>query len=304
MRTIETAAGHRTGELSVHVPWTYIDHQLVAKRASSPLTASPRPFVRWAGSKQRLLSQIIPHLPTRYRTYHEPFMGAGSMYFLLRPNSAVLNDRCKPLMEMYETVRVNYDKVYDNLQKMNVLDKDEYYHIRGSSPTDRIQAAVRFIYLNRAAWNGLYRVNSRGEFNVPYGRPRSSTIVDKQHLTDASRELANPGTILKSVDFEESIESVRPGDLVFLDPPYASSKKRDGFIDYNEELFTWDDQIRLAEAAEYLQRNGAYVLVTNAYNSAIRALYPSFREYPLVRRSSLASKSTARRPVAESLLVS
>lgn len=304
MRTIDHVTASRT-VVDVHEQqWAKLDRKHLGRRAAAILTSSPRPFIRWAGSKQRLLSQIVEHLPSGYRTYYEPFFGAGALYFLLEPERAVINDSCIPLIEMYRTVRDKPEAVHAKLQLMDLLDRDYYYQLRKSVPTDALHAAVRFIYLNRGCWNGLYRVNSRGEFNVPYGSPRSSNIVDKDHLLGASMQLKKPGTRILGGDFEPALSEVGEDDLVFLDPPYASSRKRDGFVDYNEKLFTWEDQIRLASCAEELRSRGAHVLVTNAYNSAIRELYPKFSECALVRRSSLAADVDKRRPVAESLLVS
>lgn len=286
------------------LPWTAIDKSRVAQRASAVLTTQPRPIVRWAGSKQRLLSQLVEYLPTGYRTYYEPFLGAGSMYFLLQPAHAVLNDACAPLVDMYNTVADDADAVLARLEVMDVLDRDFYYEMRRSEPSDPTDAAARFLYLNRAGWNGLYRVNKKGQFNVPYGKPRSPNIVEATNFRAAASLLASPSTQIVNGDFEDATRTVSAGDLVFLDPPYASSRRRESFVDYNENLFSWDDQVRLARHAEALRQTGAHVIVTNAHNSAIRALYPSFSEHGLVRRSSLAGDVSRRRPVAESVLVS
>ena len=285
-------------------PWLSIDRMVVDERANAILSATPRPFVRWAGSKQRLLAQLTPHLPSKYRTYYEPFFGAGSLFFLLQAQRAVINDSCAPLVEMYETVRDHPDDVYNKLAVMDLLDKALYYEVRRQAPQDEIGRAARFLYLNRAAWNGLYRVNAKGEFNVPYGSPRSSNHLDRDNLKAAAALLATESVTLRQGDFETVLTDAGEGDLVFLDPPYASSKRRESFVDYNERLFTWDDQLRLAARAEELRKAGARVIVTNAFNSAIRGLYPNFQEHSLVRRSSLASDVSRRRPVAESALVS
>lgn len=304
MRTAENLSTTEVKVPSEPAAWTQLDRSSVTERANSILSSSPRPFIRWAGSKQRLLSQLVEHLPSGFRSYYEPFMGAGSMYFLLQPSRAKLNDFCSPLVEMYRTVSANAETVHSRLSEMDVLDKEYYYRVRGAVPTDPIEQAARFIYLNRAAWNGLYRVNARGDFNVPYGNPRSPNIVDRSNLIASSSLLAQSGTSLTYGDFEDAIVGAGEGDLVFLDPPYASSKKRESFVDYNETLFTWDDQRRLANCAESLRKVGAHVIVTNAYNVAIRELYPAFNEHALVRRSSLANDVKLRGSVAESVFVS
>ncbi|MCH1881897.1 Dam family site-specific DNA-(adenine-N6)-methyltransferase [Agrococcus sp. ARC_14] len=304
MRTIDHLSTDEVEAEPEATPWTRLDRNRLEERAAATLSTNPRPFIRWAGSKQRLLSQIVEHLPAKFRTYHEPFFGAGSMYFLLEPERAVINDSCEPLIDMYRTIAAHPQAVFAQFEDMDLLDREYYYMIRSSTKTDPIEAAARFIYLNRGSWNGLYRVNSSGAFNVPYGSPRSRTIIDWSHLAGASKQLRRAGTLIQSGDFEQSLATVAEGDLVFLDPPYASSKKREGFVDYNEKLFTWEDQVRLAKCADRLRSRGAHVIVTNAYNSAIKELYPKFREFALVRRSSLAANVKLRRPVAESLLVS
>lgn len=285
-------------------PWQRVDRVAITARASSILSATPRPFIRWVGSKQRLLSQLVEHLPSGYHRYYEPFFGAGSMYFVLQPQEARLSDYCGPLINMYQTVREDPAAVIRALSGMNVLDKDFFYEVRRHEPKQPVDRAARFIYLNRAAWNGLYRVNANGQFNVPYGSPRSPIILDEENFLSAAKQLAGPNVRLATGDFEDAVADAGEGDLVFLDPPYATSKRRESFVDYNEKLFTWGDQVRLAACAEHLRSRGARVIVTNAFNSAIRALYPKFTEHALVRRSSLAADVTLRGSVAESVFVS
>jgi DNA adenine methylase len=246
----------------------------------------------------------VDHVPEGFGTYYEPFFGAGSMYFLLSPSRAYLNDFCLPLVEMYRTVGSRANEVYSSVEPMDVLDRENYYRVRKDIPQDPVARAARFIYLNRAGWNGLYRVNARGEFNVPYGKPRSANILEKPNFFAAAAQLGQGGTSIGHGDFEDAVATAGGGDFVFFDPPYASSKRRESFVDYNEKLFTWDDQRRLAACAEKLRRDGAHVVVTNAYNSAIRELYPRFTEHALVRRSSLASDISLRGSVAESVFVS
>ena len=268
-------------------------------RASAPLSATPRPFLRWAGSKQKLLPDLVRFLPETIGTYFEPFLGAGSMYFLLQPVSAVLSDACQPLIETYESVRDNPSAVLKLLNKMDVLDKDYYYEVRASRPRGRHQRAARFLYLNRACWNGLYRVNKRGEFNVPYGAPRTASPMDAKNLRACSFALAEHRTTLRVGDFEDSLVDAKEGDFVFLDPPYVTGHNNNGFVDYNERLFSWEDQNRLASVARRLVDRGVFVLVTNAAHDDVIRLYQGFRSQPIVRSSTLASSVTSRRAVTE-----
>lgn len=272
-------------------------------RAQRTLSTEPRPFLRWAGSKQRLLRQLVPHLPKSYGTYYEPFLGSGALFFLLRPTVANLNDKCSPLVETYHSVSEDPYSLLDLLQDRNVLDKDAYYRARDEDPTNKIARAALFIYLNRAGWNGLYRVNSQGKFNVPYGAPKSANVIDKSNLLSCGELLQSPGISISCDDYEVAAERAGSGDLVFFDPPYVTGHNNNGFVDYNETLFSWADQVRLAELASTLKDKGAHVMITNAYHDAVRALYPDFELHPLVRNSTLASHGGARGQVREALFV-
>lgn len=269
--------------------------------AQSSLSSEPRPFLRWAGSKRAHLGKIIPVLPKAYRTYWEPFAGAASLFFLLRPVSAVLADSCVPLMYTYRAVRDGPRAILRHLDGLTP-DKSLYYEIRGRTPENRFQAAADFIYLNKTCWNGLYRVNKRGEFNVPYGRPLSDGIVDDTNLIACSRLLRRDGIRLAHGDFEDTLEGVEAEDLVFLDPPYVTRHNNNGFVDYNEVLFSWEDQRRLAQVARRLVARGASIIVTNAYHQEILDLYEGFSLLPFDRRSTLAAEVSKRTVVKEAIL--
>ncbi|MEY9260035.1 DNA adenine methylase [Brevibacterium epidermidis] len=273
-------------------------YALLESRAASPLSATPRPFLRWAGSKQRLLRQILPYIPTEYSgNYYEPFLGAGALFFLLEPEKAVLSDTCEPLIETYEAVRNSPSDVIRSLGNMDVLNKQQYYEIRDKSYLESADRAARFIYLNRAAWNGLYRVNNKGKFNVPYGRPRSANLVDADNLSSCSKILASASVSV--ADFENSVMDAKSGDLVYFDPPYVTGHNNNGFVDYNEKLFSWEDQQRLARLASELKASGVHVVVSNANHPSILSLYPSFRQAIISRRSALASDVAKRKSVTE-----
>lgn len=187
----------------------------------------------------------------------------------------------------------------NQLATMDVLDVDYYYEVRASQPRGRHQQAARFLYLNRACWNGLYRVNKKGEFNVPYGAPRTSSQMDAVNLRACSHALAADDVQLRVSDFEDVLMGAEEGDLVFLDPPYVTGHNNNGFIDYNERLFSWDDQRRLAAVATRLAARGVQVLVTNAAHDDVMDLYPGFRRQPILRSSTLASAVASRRVVKE-----
>lgn len=274
----------------------------LAEKALRSLSALPRPFLRWAGSKQRLLPQIVPRLPHNFGTYYEPFLGAGSLFFLLKPDEAVIGDRNSRLIETYESIRDAPSTVQEYLQHLDPLDKEQYYEVRRTTCRGRHQRAAQFIYLNRSCWNGLYRVNSSGKFNVPYGSPRSANLVDWDVLRSCSEALNKPGVQIVSCDFAKALQSAQAGDLVFLDPPYVTGHDNNGFIDYNEELFGWHDQVRLASLSAELQASGVNVLITNAHHTPVIDLYPRFNVDVLSRHSTLAGAVARRRRVQEVLL--
>jgi DNA adenine methylase len=280
-----------------------VDTSQLTERAGRTLTASPRPFLRWAGSKRAVAAQIVPHLPANFGRYWEPFVGGGTLFFLLRPDAATLADACGPLMATYDVVRDDPARVSDLLMKMPV-DRETYYEVRGTSPQlGTAEHAARFIYLNKLCWNGLYRVNSSGKFNVPYGRPKSANLGDPLDLKACAEQLAKPDVSLQGGDFAHVIRDAEPGDLVYLDPPYATSYRNTMFIDYNEVLFSWADQQRLASLALELRARGVHVLVTNAACSAVRDLYQGFEVVDLVRHSTIAGNAAKRGITSELLFV-
>jgi len=279
---------------------TAANQQDVQSRAAKTLSSEPRPFLRWAGSKRALLSRFVDVLPHDFGRYWEPFLGAGSLFFLLEPKDAVLNDSCGPLIETYIAVRYRVDLVLRYLAPLHV-DKETYYDIRRHPGESPFRRAAEFIYLNKAGWNGLYRVNSKGQFNVPYGAPKSDVVVDRSNLRACSSALAQPGVALGSADFEVAIANAEAGDLVFLDPPYVTGHNNNGFIDYNEVLFSWTDQLRLAAVAIKLANKGVNVVVTNAHHQPVIDLYKGFQVRRINRASTLAGAAARRGRVDEAL---
>lgn len=279
---------------------TTLDKDELRERAMHNLATQPRPFLRWAGSKRLLLPQLVNALPESFGSYYEPFLGSGALYFLLRPKKAVLNDTCRELVDTFGAVRRDVDKVIRSLRPLKP-NRDMFYQIRSNRSRNAYTRAAEFIYLNKTCWNGLYRVNSKGQFNVPYGRPKTDAIVDEANIRSCSKLLRRADVQLQSGDFAVSVASAGEGDLVFLDPPYVTRHNDNGFVDYNERLFGWDDQIRLAKTARDLVKRGAHVLVANAYHRDLLDLYTGFSISKLNRASTLASNSSKRGRVTEAL---
>lgn len=249
------------------------------------------PFLRWAGSKRWLVDELLARLPERYGRYFEPFLGSGSAFFAIGPEIASLSDTIVPLIQCYQEVKDDPEGVHAALANWEVS-KSAYYQIRDLIPKDGPERAAQFLFLNKTAFNGLYRVNRSGVFNVPYGRPKSSTIVSQDCLREASRMLQP--VELKACDFELALEPATTGDLIYLDPPYVAGHRTNGFVDYNSSLFSWNDQLRLRDLFQQLDADGAYVMLSNANHPSILELY---REYPrseFSRHSSMAAKSQAR----------
>jgi len=249
-----------------------------------------------------LLSQIAPHLPTSFGRYYEPFLGGGALFFLLQPTRALLSDANADLINIWQHVATQPHAVYAAATEI-AFDKETYYEVRRRTTRDPVQRAGEFLYLNRGAFNGLYRVNRSGEFNVPWGSPRTDVIVELETLNAASKALMSTGVTVAQLDFAEALGRARAGDLVYLDPPYVTGHNSNGFIDYNEKLFSWTDQVRLAQSAERARKRGVHVLISNALNASIRALYPNFAEQELSRHSSIAGKSDHRGKATEALYV-
>lgn len=278
-----------------------IDRLDLLSRAAHPNSTTPRPFLRWAGSKRALLEHLTQALPEKFRIYREPFLGAGSLFFLLRPRRAVLSDTCTELIETFRAVRDDVEAVKSYLEPLKST-KEVYYSIRDKRSDERIRRASEFIYLNKACWNGLYRVNSAGKFNVPFGWPRGENVTDPDNLIACSMALRRRDVKLRVCDFEENLSASKPGDLVYLDPPYVTGHNNNGFIDYNETLFSWADQIRLANLAKRLARRGVSVIISNANHEGILRLYPGFNAYTFQRFSTLAGNAAKRGSVSEVVL--
>jgi DNA adenine methylase len=264
------------------------------------LSSVPRPFLRWAGSKQALIPQILPLLPANFGRYYEPFLGSGALFFALRPKLATLSDYSSELIGAWRAVRDHHPKLEAYLAPLKPS-KDFYYRLRANRSSDEATRAAEFLYLNKTCWNGLYRVNGKGEFNVPYGAPRSDFIFDAENLLACSNLLKRAGVSIRRSDFKSALATVRANDLVFLDPPYVTKHNFNGFRDWNERLFSWQDQERLAETAKRLADKGAHVVVSNADHPDVIELYAGFHRSTLVRASTLASDTSRRGSVTESI---
>ncbi|WP_448476516.1 DNA adenine methylase [Mycolicibacter minnesotensis] len=273
--------------------------------AMSDQVSVPPPFLRWAGSKRWLIPKLQRLVPANFNCYYEPFLGSGAVYFkFAHGHRAHLSDVISPLIRTYRTVRDQPELVY-TIATSWPTDKETYYSLRSQHVMETpAQAAARFIYLNRLCFNGLYRENSAGNFNVPYGRPRATnTVADLEHLDLCAQRLRNRVT-LSVGDFEEALEGCNQGDFVYLDPPYVAGHRSNGFVDYNARIFSWDDQKRLAYVFRELDRRGVHVILSNADHESLRALYKGIKSFEVQRHSSMSGKAGHRGRSAELVIVS
>jgi DNA adenine methylase len=246
---------------------------------------SSRPFLRWAGGKQRLVKYLLPFLPNRniYRRHFEPFFGAGALFFAVRPAQAVISDVNAELMNCYRRVVKDPDKVSRLLHAYANRDGREFFYKVRSRPlktmTDTDRAAC-FIYLNKAAFNGIYRVNKAGQFNVPYGPSfRGISIPSKEILISAAQGLRNAKIF--TGDFEDILDHASLGDFVYLDPPYPPRSDTAFFTHYSPGRFGWDEQVRVARVFTELSSRGCLVMLSNADQKRIVTLYRRFHIFRL-----------------------
>ncbi len=237
----------------------------------------PQPFLRWTGSKRWFINEYIEDiLPESFNDYHEPFLGAGSVFFYLinkfnKDNHAFyLSDSNEELINTYYQIQNNPTRLINSLHDF-VNSKEDYYKIRSLKTRSEIIKAARFIYLNRTSFNGIYRVNSNNEYNVPYGNRPNVDIVTKDLLLSVNQSLQNIN--LKSSGFYNILHNIKERDLIFLDPPYTVAHENNGFIEYNQRLFSWTDQKRLKILIERIIERGAYFILTNASHPSIIDLY-------------------------------
>lgn len=260
------------------------------------------PFLKWAGGKRWFVQKYNQILPQKYNRYIEPFLGGGSVFFHLKPKKAILGDFNKDLINAYQAIKKDQQQLVELLKKHNRKHCDDYYYkIRAKKFDDVFERAAQFIYLNRTCFNGIYRVNLLGEFNVPRGS-KNSVFLPTDNFAALAKILQ--GAALHVCDFEELIDQAKEGDFVFADPPYTVRHNLNGFIKYNEKLFSWGDQIRLASALMRAKKRGAHIICTNANHESVRELYSNklFILETVSRYSSISAKTSSRSQYEELLV--
>lgn len=257
-----------------------------------------RPFLRWAGGK-RWLAESLKIEGYRGR-YIEPFVGGGAVFFEWLPPRSELSDLNPYLINCYKFMRDSYKELYDLVMGHFRRHSSEwYYSVRSGLMSDGIVAAADFLYLNRSCFNGLFRVNLRGNFNVPIGS-KLFAINDLEEFRAWSEALSGANLYLR--DFEQAVNSAIEGDFLFCDPPYTVNHNRNGFVEYNEKIFSWEDQVRLRDALQRASLRGVDFLLTNADHSTVRDLYHDFDLRSIERCSEMAGSVRHRGKTSELLI--
>lgn len=239
----------------------------------------------------------LPH----FKCYIEPFIGGGAGFFAIRPPRAILSDVNPELIELYEAMKVAPKDLRECLSRHQAHHSEQYfYKVRSVIPDDRIERAARTLYLNRTCWNGLYRLNQAGDFNVPIGT-KTKVILPSDNF-EFTAKLLKVAEILQS-DFEPVIDRAVEGDLIFIDPPYTVRHNMNGFVKYNERIFSWADQVRLQSAVARASGRGAAIIVTNADHTSVRQLYEGIGLHETINRASVISGKSSGRTITSELLV-
>lgn len=265
-----------------------------------------RPFLKWVGGKRQLLRSIETHLPKTLRgTYHEPFVGGGALFFHLAPKRARLSDTNQRLIRAYQGIQSSCEEVIELLEQHRAKHKRAYFHAQRKRDIDREQndaaVAAWFVYLNRTAYNGLYRVNSKNQFNVPFGRYENPAIVDAERLRACSRALKH--THLAVEDFAAVLKRAKAGDFVYFDPPYVPLSDTSKFTSYTRNGFGPSDQERLRDTALALKRRKVRLLISNSDSEMVRDLYgKDFKLREVRARRQVNSKVAGRGHVGELLI--
>lgn len=265
------------------------------------------PFLKWVGGKRQLMNEIEPLIPSKISTYYEPFIGGGAVFLNQQPKRAVINDYNAELINVYKMVRDNVEELIEDLAT-HENESEYFYKIRlqdreeGFDELSALKRASRVIYLNKTCFNGLYRVNSSGEFNTPFGRYKSPNIVNEPVLRAVSKYLQNNDIQLLSGDFEDALKGARKGAFVYLDPPYDPLSKSSNFTGYVEGGFDSDQQKRLRDVCIKLDQKGVNFLLSNSATTFIKDLYQDFEIIEVGAKRHINSVASKRGEVTEVLV--
>jgi DNA adenine methylase len=264
-----------------------------------------RPFIKWAGGKRQLIDELIKTMPLNYNRYYEPFIGGGALFFAIQPNNACISDINPELINVYNVIKNDVDSLIKDLHKYENTE-EYFYNIRNldRKPSykklSKIKKASRFIYLNKTCYNGLYRTNSEGQFNVPFGFYKNPNIVDEQNLR-LSAELLKKTEIVLS-PFTEIKNKVNNKDFVYFDPPYMPTSKTSSFTKYYKDDFGIDAQFELKELCDKMTKKGVYFLLSNSYSDLILDLYKNYNIKKIKAIRAINCKADKRGAITELII--
>ena len=264
-----------------------------------------KPFIKWAGGKRQLIKELVKLLPANYNRYFEPFIGGGALFFAIQPKNAYISDINPELINLYDVVKNDVDSLIEDLRRYKNTE-DYFYKIRNldRKPSykkfSKIRKASRFIYLNKTCYNGLYRTNSKGYFNVPFGSYKNPNIIDEQNLKACS-ELLKKTEILSS-HFLAMENKIKTGDFVYLDPPYIPINKTSSFTKYYKDDFDISEQIKLKELCDRLTKKNIYFMLSNSYSKLILNLYKQYNIKKIKATRTINSKANKRGAINELII--
>ena len=269
----------------------------------------PRPFLKWAGGKKQMLKQYNLFFPKEFKNYIEPFVGAGAVFFhfldmdyLASNKHILLIDTNDELINCYQVIQEDSDRLISVLSSLKYSnDKDVFYKIRSENPEDRFERAARTIYLNRTCFNGLYRVNSKGEFNVPFGKYKNPQICDSENLS--AIHLALRGINIVCDDFAKCLDFAGENDFIYFDPPYQPLSKTSNFTSYTKNSFNEEQQFRLSRVFEKLDHKGCKIMMSNSDTALIRELYDKFRIEVVYASRAISCKAEGRGKINELVIM-
>lgn len=265
-------------------------------------TAAPKPFVKWVGGKTQLLSELAERVPNDFGRYYEPFVGGGALFFRLQPARACLTDINPDLVNLYMVIRDQVGALIEDLGQ-HVYEEDYFYQVRGVDRTPGyaawtdVQRASRFIYLNKTCYNGLYRVNSKGQFNAPFGRYTSPTILDADNLRACHKALQK--AVIEVADFHTVRRRIRANDFVYFDPPYAPLSATSKFTSYTKNGFDVEMQYALRDLCRALNKRSVRFMLSNSSAPLILDLYSEFNVEFVYATRSINSKAGKRGKIPE-----
>lgn len=269
-----------------------------------------KPFVKWAGGKRQVMDELKKHIPNDYNTYYEPFVGGGALLFELSPKNAVINDYNSELINVYNCVKdeEKFKKMCNELDRYEAKHSEEFYFEIRNKDRDKnkfkrmidYKRAARTIYLNKSCFNGLYRVNSKNEFNVPFNKKEKVNTYDKQNMGIIHSYLNFNNVKMLNGDFEEAVKNAKKGDFVYFDPPYDSDTVT--FTSYTEDGFGKEEQKRLAKVYKELSGRGCYVMLSNHNTTLVNDLYKEFNINVIKAKRNINANGKKRGNVEEVII--